>query len=136
MGIQEIISKHGSTGSTEIGDTQKLDISIDESLAKNGDYMPIFSKVIRQELSHDNTDYIYLRCRLDFTSNAVGTEAPDFMHLGIPAINTSDELRSFGTPTTIVRRPTDGSNWYKTGNVFGEVTVDGMSRTRSEQNYN
>ena len=57
------------------------------------------------------------------------------MHLGLPAVNTSGELRYFGTPATRVGRPADGSNWYVLGYVFGEVTAAGTSGTRSEQNY-
>ena len=41
MGSQEIVSIHGSTGSAEIGDTQKFDTSIDRNLADNEDYIPI-----------------------------------------------------------------------------------------------
>ena len=64
---------------------------------------------------------MYLRCRVDFTSNTVVTEAPYFIHLDLPAANTSDELRSFGTPAIRVGRRTDGSNWSALGHVFGEV---------------
>ena len=81
MGSQEILSKHGSTGSVEIGDTQKLDTSVDGNLAKNGDSTPTFSKVIGIKISHDSSTNIYLLCRADFTSNTVETEAPDSMHL-------------------------------------------------------
>ena len=67
--------------------------------------------------------------------NAVGTEPPDLMHLGLMAVNALDELRCFGTLATRVGRPTDGFNWSAPGNCFGEVTASGMSGTRSEQNY-
>ena len=97
MGIQEIVIMHGSTGSVEIRDTQKLDTSINRNLAKNGDSKPIFSKAIGRELSHDSSADIYLRCRVEFMRNAMRTEAPDFMHLGILAVNAFDEIRSFGT---------------------------------------
>ena len=42
----EILSKHGSTGSVKIRDTQNFDTSIDGNLAKDGDSMNIFSKLI------------------------------------------------------------------------------------------
>ena len=80
----------------EVRDTQIINTSIDGNLTKNGDSTPIFSKVIRQELSEDSSAYIYSRCRVNFTNNDVGTEAPDFMYLGLLTINASDELRSFG----------------------------------------
>ena len=67
--------------------------------------------------------------------NIVGTKAPGFMHLELPSVNTQDELRSFGTPANRFRRPTDESIWSAPDHVFVEVTVVGMSRTRSEQSY-
>ena len=48
----DIINKHGFTGSVEIGDTQKIDTSIDGNLGEEGDSMSIFRKVIGQKLSH------------------------------------------------------------------------------------
>ena len=118
MVSQEIVNPHWYTGYVEVGDTQIFDTSIDGNLANNGDSMTIFSKVIGRELSHDSRSYIYLRCRVDFTNNGVITEAPDLMHLGFPDVNASDELRSFGKPATIFRRPTDGYNWSAPGHVF------------------
>ena len=108
--IQDIVNPHGSTGSVEVGDTKIFDTSIDGNLVKNGDSTPIFSNLIDQELSHNSRTDIYLLCRVDFTSNDFVTKAPDFMHLGLPSVNTSDALRSFGTPATIFGRPTDESN--------------------------
>ena len=58
MGSQDILSKHGSTGSVEIRDIQKFNTSIDKNLDKNGDSTPILSKVIGRELSHDSSDNI------------------------------------------------------------------------------
>ena len=118
-GSPEIVNPHGSAGSVGVMDTQIFNTSIDRNLAKNGDSTPIFSKVIRKKLSHDSISDIYLRCRVDFTSNTIRNEAPDFMHLGILAFNASDELRSFVTPATRFGRPADVSNWYAPGHVFG-----------------
>ena len=88
MGSSGILNKHGSTGYVEIGDTHKFDTSIDGDLAEYGCYATIFSKLIGQELFHGSSTDIYLWCRADFTSNTVGTEGPNFMHLGIPDFNT------------------------------------------------
>ena len=46
MGSLEILNKHGSTGSMEIGDTQNFGTSIDENLAEDGDSTTISSKAI------------------------------------------------------------------------------------------
>ena len=130
-GTQEIVIPYVSTGSLKFGDIQIFDTPIHGTLDKDGDYTPIFSKIIGGELSHNSNTDIYSRCRVDFTSNTVRTEAPDFMNLGLPEVNASDELRSFGSPATRVGIPTDGSNWSAPGHVFGEVTAVGMSGTRS-----
>ena len=121
MGSQEILSIHGSTGSTEIGDTQNFNTSIDGNFAENRDSIPVFSKVIRREQSQDYSADIYSRCRVDLTSNAVVTEAPYFIHLGIPAVNALDELRSCGTPVTRVRRPMGWSNWSAPSHVLEKL---------------
>ena len=110
MESQEILNKYGSTCYAEIGDTQKFDTSIDWNLAKNGDSAPIFIKVIGQELSHGSSADIYSHCRVDLTSNAVGTQEPDFMHLGLPAVNSLDELNPSDNTATRVRSPMDGYN--------------------------
>ena len=72
-----------------------FDTSINGNLAENGDSTPIFSKLIGQELSHNSIADIYSHCRVEFTSNVVGTKALNSMHLGLPSVNTSDKLRSF-----------------------------------------
>ena len=130
--IQAIVSPHGSTGFLKFGDTQIFETSINDNLAQDEDSTTIFNKILGQELAHDSSTDVYSRCRVDFTSNAVGTEAPEFMHLGLLELNTSDELRSFDTPVTKVGRLMDVSNWSETGHVFEEITTAGMSGTRSE----
>ena len=72
---------------------------------------------------------------MDFTSNAVRTKAPNFVHLGLPEVNALDELIHFGTPATRVRRLMGVPHWFAPGHAFGEVTAIGMSGKRSEQNY-
>ena len=118
MGGLEILNKHGSTSYVEIRDTQKLDTSIDGNLAEDGDYTTIIRNVIGRELSNDSTTDIYLRCTVEFTSKIVGNKEPNFVHLGLPAFNASDELNPFGNLTTRFRRPTNGSHWSATGHVL------------------
>ena len=55
MGSQEIVNPHGSTGSVKFEDTQILNTSIDKNLCNNGDFTPIFGKVIGRELSHNSS---------------------------------------------------------------------------------
>ena len=135
MGIQEIFSPHRSTSYLEVGNSQVFNTSINGNSAEDGDSTPIFSKVTRRKLSHNSSIDIYSRCRVNFTSNAIRTEIPEFMHLGIPDVNALDELRSFCDPDTRVRTPADVSNWSALVRVFKEVAADGMSGTTSEKNY-
>ena len=111
MGIQDIISPKGPTSYVEVRNALIFNTSVNGNLDKNGNHTSISSKVIVQELSNYSSTNVYSHCRVKFTSNAVGTEAPDFVHLGLPAVNVGNELRSFVTPTTRVGRPMDGSNW-------------------------
>ena len=85
-GSQEIGSPKGPTGPVEIRNARIFHTSIQEILTKNGDSTPTFSKVIRQELSHDSSANILLCCQLNFTHNVVRTEIPSFMNFGLPAL--------------------------------------------------
>ena len=80
--------------------------------------MSIFSNVIGYELYHSSSTDLYSCFRMDFASNAVGTEAPNFVYLGLLAINAMDEFNIFSTPATRIRRPTDGPHWYTPDHVF------------------
>ena len=106
-GSLQKFNKRKSTVSEKIRDTQTFDASIDGKLANDGDYTSIFSKVIGRELSHSYSTDLYLRCRTDFASNAVGTKVPNFVDLGLPSVNASDEFNTFGTTNTRIRRQTD-----------------------------
>ena len=57
------------------------------------------------------------------------------MDLGLPAINTSNELGVLGTPATMIQRLTDRSDWSDPDHVFGKATDVGMSTARSDQDY-
>ena len=70
---------------------------------------------------------------MNLTCDAVLTEIPNFVNLGLSSAHTSDKLGSVSIPTTRIGRPTDGSNWLPPGHIIGEVTADRVRRTRSEQ---
>ena len=130
-----VFNKLQSTVYDKIWDTQKLDTSVDRKLADNEGSTSIFSKVIGNEMPHSSGGNPYLRCQVHFTSNAVGTKAPQFLDLRLPNVNALDEVNIFGTPTDIIRRLTDVSHSSALDLVFGEATAVGMSATRLEQDY-
>ena len=72
---------------------------------------------------------------MNFLSNIVQTKAPNFVDLGLPAVNTLDEFGILGTPATMIRSTADGYHWSALDNVFGEATAVGMGAARSDQEY-
>ena len=94
-------------------------VSVRSPFSNDGDSKSIFSNVIGRELSDSPRVDIYLRCWVDLMSNTVRTEAPNFMDLGIPAVNASDGFNAFGTPTNRIIRPLDGPHWPAPDHVFG-----------------
>ena len=134
-GSLQVFNTPQSTVSDKIGDTQKLDTSVDINLPDDGVSTSIFSKVIVHELSHSSSSDLYLRCWMDFSSNIVQTKAPHFVELGLPAVITLDEVKIFKNPATRIRRFTGGSHWSAPDHVLGEATAVRMSATSPEQDY-
>ena len=134
-GSLDILNKRKSTPPSVSRNTQNVHASVDGNLANDGDSMSITSKVITRELSNSLITDIYLRCRMDFTSNVVGTEAPHIVDFGLLALNTLGKFNTFGTQTTSIVRPTDGTHWYTLDHVFREATAVGTNGTRSELDY-
>ena len=79
---------------------------------------------------------VYARGQKNFGSDTVLSESPNFMDFWLSSFNTTDELGSFFLPTTIIGRPTDGSNWLLTGNDISEGTADRVSGTKAKNHYN
>ena len=72
---------------------------------------------------------------MKFLRNVVQTELPQFVDLGILAINTFNESGVLGTPVTRILRLTDGSHWTAPGHVFSEAIAVRMSAASSDQDY-
>ena len=112
-----------------------MDTAVDKKLPGDRDSASIFSMVIGHKLSHGPSDDFYLRFRMDFSSNDIQTEAPEFVNLGLPTINTSNKLGVLGFTATRIRSPTDGSHWSVLDHIFGKATAVKMSAPRSDQDY-
>ena len=97
-GILDVLNKWQSTSPSISRNNQNFDASVGGNLADDRNFTSILSKVIGCKLSDSRSSDIYLHCRMDFTSNAVGTEAPIFVNLGLQAVNTLDAFNTFGTP--------------------------------------
>ena len=73
---------------------------------------------------------------MNLTRDAVLTETPNFLNVGLLYIHTPYGLRFVFIPTTRVRTPRDGSKLLLPGHRIGEVTLDRVIRMGSEQDYN
>ena len=84
----KVANKWQSTSPGSVGSTQKLDTVVDENFPDDLDYASIFNKVIGHKLSDSFSNYLYSRFRMNFAGDFVQTQAPQFMDLGLPDINT------------------------------------------------
>ena len=120
-GSQDILKKRQSTSPSVRRNDQNVDASVDGNLVDDRDSTSIFRKLMGRELYNSLSADIYLHYRVEFTSNAIQTKAPDLVHFVLLAVNTLDESNAFGTPATKVRRPTDGSHWSAPGHVLEKL---------------
>ena len=118
-----VLSKQQPTVPEKIRDTQTFYASIDRKLANDGDSTSIFNKLIGSELSHISSSNLYLRCQMNLGSNTIGTEAPNFVYLGLPAFNALDEVNIFGTPSTRIRRPEGGPHLSAPDHVLEKLQL-------------
>ena len=73
---------------------------------------------------------------MNFASDTVLSESPNFMDFRMLSVNTTDELGSVFVPTTIIRRPMDGFDWIPPGHFISEDTAYRVSRTKAKNHYN
>ena len=134
-GSLRVAKKRQSTPPTVVRNSQNLDVIVDGNLPDDQDYASIFSKVIGHKLSNGSRDDLYFCYRMNFKSDVVQTEAPQFVDLEIPAINTLHESGVLGTPATSIRRPMYVSHWSMPYHLFGDATSVGMSAAKSDHDY-
>ena len=73
---------------------------------------------------------------MNLAVDPVQTQTPQFVDLGILTIYSLDEGRGLSTPTTIIRRPADGSHWSAPNHIFGETIAIEVSEAKSDYDYN
>ena len=98
--------------------------------------MPGWSKVIGSKTFTNDSSDVYVRGQMNFGSDTVLSESPDFMDFGLSSVNTTDELGSVFVPTTNVGRSKDGYNCLPPGYNISESTVDRVIGTKAKNHYN
>ena len=120
----------------EVRNAEPIDTSINRIPDEHRDPTPSWSKVIGSKTFTNESSDIYARGWMNFRSDTVLSESPNFMDFGLSSVNTTNELGSVFIPTTRIGRPTDGSNWLPPGHDISEATADIVSSTKAKNHYN
>ena len=126
----QVANKQQSTSPHHGQQHPKLDAVVDGKLPDDLDSASIFSKVIGHKISDGSSNDLYLRCRMNYTTDAVQTQVSQFMNLGLPLINTLDESGILSTTPTRIWRTTDGTHWMAPDHISCEMTAVGMSAAK------
>ena len=73
---------------------------------------------------------------MNFGSDTVLSESPNFMDFGLSSVNKMDELGSVFFHTNRSGTPMDSSNWLPPGHGISEATADRVSGTKAKNHYN
>ena len=73
---------------------------------------------------------------MNLTEDTVQTHTPQFVDLGLSTINALDEGSGISTPATRILSPTDGAHWGAPTNILVETTSIGVSKAKSDYDYN
>ena len=72
---------------------------------------------------------------MNFRSDTVLSESPNFMNFGLSYVKTTDKIGSVFVPTTRVGRTTNVSNWILPGHDISKATTDRVSKTNTNNHY-
>ena len=132
---QEIINPIGPVSPQWISNSKKLKTSINGFFAQERGFKPICSKLVGCKFSDNSSVNVNLRCEMNFVSNAVFTQNPNFINIRLVSVNTIYKLGSVSVPTTRVVRPTSSSDCIRHGHYIEETTADIVSKTIANSNY-
>ena len=135
IGIQKIKGPRRPIIPQEIRNPEPLTDSINRINDKHRYPDPSWSKVIGIKTFTNESADIYARGRMNFWSDTILSESPNFMDLGLSTFNKTDELGSVVVPTARIGRPEDGSNWLLPGHDISEATADIVNRTKANNHY-
>ena len=136
IGSQKIEGPMRSIIPQEVRNAKPLNVFIYVFPAKHRDPMTVWSKVIGSKAFTNESADVYARSHMNFGSDTVLSESPNFMNFGLSSVNTMDEIGSVFVPTTRDRIPTNGSNWLLPGHDISEATADIMRKTKTKNHYN
>ena len=119
-----------------LGDSNKLDSSIDGNFANNFVVPPIFTDAVSDKISNSSIRYLYARIGMHLESDPTNSMTPQLVGLGFSTIYALDKVAGLWTPATRVGSPTYVSHWSAADHIFGETTAVGDSvGANSDYNY-
>ena len=136
IGRQKIEGPRRSIINQEARNAEPLDASINIISAKHRDPTPSWSKVIGNKTITNKSADVYAHGQMNFRSDTVLYESPNFMDFELLSVNTMDELGSVFIPTTRIRKLMDGSNWILSSHDISEATEDRAIGMKAKNHYN
>ena len=135
IGIQKIEGPRRSIIPQEARNSEPIDASVNRYPDKYRDPTLGWSKKIGSKLVTDESVDVYARGRMNFGSDTVLSEDPNFMNFRLSTVNTMDKLRSVIVPTIRVGGPKNGSNWIQPRHDIEEATADRASKTKGNNHF-
>ena len=134
-GNQDIVIPKRSIIATEARKAEPLDAPINRILAVHGHPTSIFSKVIGPKTVSGESANVYARKRMDFASNSVVAESPNFMDLGLSPAHTTGDLKSVISRATRIEGLKYSSDSLASKKGIEEVTFERVSEVQAYINY-
>ena len=132
---QKIGSLRGSIGPQKARNTHLFKNSINKISPEHEHHTPIFSKLIDHKIVPDESADVYAHKSMEFGSNSVAAESPNFMNFGLSPANTPDKLKFITVPTIKVGRLMNVSNWIQPRHNIEEVKAERMSKAKAYNDY-
>ena len=129
IGSHKIDCPKRSIITQEVSNAKPLDASINQFTVEHRNPKPGWSRITGRKSVINKSSDVYARSPMNFGSDIILSENPNFMNFGRLCVNTTDELGSVLVSTSKVRRPTNGSNWIPPGHDISEATADRVSET-------
>ena len=136
IGSYDIEGRRQSITLNEGRNAEPLDASINIFPDKHRYPTPGWSKIVGSKVVTDKSANVYARGRMNFKSDTVLSENPNFINFRLSPVNTTDKLGSVIVPTTRVGSPINGSYWLQPGPHIEEATADRVSKTKAKNHCN
>ena len=135
IGNQDIFRPSNSSTARKGRNAEPFDASIDGFSAVNEHSTSYFSGVSGAETVSDEVADVNPCERVNFASNAVFSENPKFVDLGLSTNHTANKLKSIIGPDTRVRGLTDSSDGISFSHGIARVTADRVSEAKRYSDY-